>query len=129
MSIIATLQNWDALTPELIAGLSRLDAIAWLAWNDRNGSYTDEDCRADGIPEMSRRDACDALAECRFEDEPSRALVVCFSGKLDAINYVLSEAFAFPVEHPYARANFGAAQATARMVASDLLDAMHAAGL
>lgn len=117
MSIIATLQNWDALTPESIAGLSRLDAIAWLAWNDRNGSY------------MSRRDACDALAECRFEDEPSRALVVCFSGELDAINYVLSEAFAFPVEHPYARANFGAAQATARMVASDLLDAMHAAGL
>ena len=26
--------------------------IAWLCWNDRNGCYTDEDCKAEGLKPM-----------------------------------------------------------------------------
>jgi hypothetical protein len=31
--------------------------IAWLAWNDRNGLYTDDDCDAEGWPRMTLQDA------------------------------------------------------------------------
>ena len=26
--------------------------ISWLCWNDRNGCYTDEDCKAEGLNPM-----------------------------------------------------------------------------
>lgn len=43
-----TLQDYQTLTVKQAAQLTREQLIAFLAWNDRNGVYTDEDCEAEG---------------------------------------------------------------------------------
>ena len=43
-----TVSEFQALTIEGASQLNRDQLIAFLAWNDRNGVYTDEDCEAEG---------------------------------------------------------------------------------
>ena len=39
--------------PEICADSSRDDLIAWLCANDRNGCYSDEDCKIEGLSRTS----------------------------------------------------------------------------
>lgn len=48
--------------PVLTATSSREDLIRWLAWNDRNGCYTDSDCAAEGMDPLTTREAWDLVA-------------------------------------------------------------------
>ena len=48
--------------PVLTATSSREDLIRWLAWNDRNGCYTDSDCSAEGMDPLTTREAWDLVA-------------------------------------------------------------------
>lgn len=43
--------------PSLTVLSSRLDLIGWLAWNDPNGVYRDEDCFAEGWEPMTLDEA------------------------------------------------------------------------
>lgn len=45
---VMTVSEFQALTIEGASQLNRDQLIAFLAWNDRNGVYTDEDCEAEG---------------------------------------------------------------------------------
>lgn len=48
--------------PHLTPESSRETLIAWLAWNDPNGSHTDEDAIADGIEPYDLDSAWETLA-------------------------------------------------------------------
>lgn len=39
----------------------RLQLIAWLEWNDRNGVYSDDACIAEGLPVMTIENGLDAI--------------------------------------------------------------------
>jgi hypothetical protein len=45
---------------------SQEDVIKWLVWNDRNGTYTDADSKAEGMPPLTlpaaRQHMADILA-------------------------------------------------------------------
>ena len=51
-------QNLDALYQSedfqhaILEAADRDAIISWLCWNDRNGCYTDEDCKAEGLKPM-----------------------------------------------------------------------------
>lgn len=47
--------------PVLGGASRREDVLAWLAWCDRNGSFTDADCAAEGWDPLTESEAWDAL--------------------------------------------------------------------
>jgi hypothetical protein len=55
--------------PVLSASSSRLGLIRWLATNDRNGTYTDDDSRMEGKRKLSKRRAWQALQQVRESSE------------------------------------------------------------
>ena len=58
-----------------VRALTREQCIAWLCWNDRNGCYSDADCRAEWGGVMTRDEAHESVIEqCRDDfttDEPA----------------------------------------------------------
>lgn len=48
---------------EEVATWTRGDFIALLKWNDRNGTFTDEDSAAEGLPPLTREAAAELAKE------------------------------------------------------------------
>lgn len=64
-SLIHRLSDWRYQLTELIDeelleqvnAMSRTELIEWLAWNDRNGLFLDEDAIAEGYPPLTEQEA------------------------------------------------------------------------
>lgn len=54
--------------PHLTADSSRRDVVAWLQWNDPNGSHTDALARREGCEPYGHDDAWKALRSMIAED-------------------------------------------------------------
>lgn len=57
----------DELLKE-IKSLSRIQLIEWLAWNDRNGIYTDEDSKLELGKILSKREAGEIMFRMLMRD-------------------------------------------------------------
>lgn len=54
-------EKWLAAERQRLMGWPREDLIAWLRWNDPNGSYTDEDAEAEGMEPLDVESAVDLV--------------------------------------------------------------------
>lgn len=54
-------EKWLATERQRLMGWSREDLIAWLRWNDPNGSYTDEDAATEDMDPLEVEDAVDII--------------------------------------------------------------------
>jgi hypothetical protein len=43
--------------------------IDWLAWNDRNGVYTDKACKAEGMKPLSKKEALQTIKQILEDNE------------------------------------------------------------
>lgn len=55
--------DWLEAQRQRLMGWSRDDLIAWLRWNDPNGSYTDKDAEAEGIDPLDVEGAVDIVMQ------------------------------------------------------------------
>ena len=52
------MDNHNAATQQqILQSNDRQRIIAWLAWNDRNGVYSDADCKSEGWRPLSLKEA------------------------------------------------------------------------
>lgn len=51
------LRGYNILTANYLAKAKREQIIEWLVQNDSNGTYTDEQSQAEGLPSLTRSDA------------------------------------------------------------------------
>jgi hypothetical protein len=51
------LKSYDILTANYLGKAKREQIIEWLVQNDSNGTYTDEQSQAEGLPPLSRAEA------------------------------------------------------------------------
>ena len=56
------------LTKQQVLQMDRLEMINVLEWNDRNGTYNDEDSQSEGFPPLTK-DLCISLICDQFEFE------------------------------------------------------------
>lgn len=54
--------------PFVTVDSTRETLIAWLGWNDRNGTYSDDDCRREGMTPLTLTEAWALLAEMTAEE-------------------------------------------------------------
>lgn len=54
-------QEWLAAERRRLMTWPREDLIAWLRWNDHNGSFTDEDAEAEGWEPLTVKGAVDII--------------------------------------------------------------------
>ncbi len=47
---------------------SRKSLLEWLAWNDRNGFFTDEQSKAEGMEPMTKNDAIELIKKIVTEN-------------------------------------------------------------
>jgi hypothetical protein len=52
-----------AIQTAILSEGSRERVIEWLVWNDRNGTYTDTDSEAEGLPALTLEAARQVMAE------------------------------------------------------------------
>lgn len=45
----------------------RQSLIDWLCWNDKNGVYSDKDCKAEGIEPLTKKEAIKAIKKIVFD--------------------------------------------------------------
>ncbi|MFD2554770.1 hypothetical protein [Sphingobacterium tabacisoli] len=55
---------------EQVNSMSRPELIEWLAWNDRNGLFLDEDAIAEGYPPLTEQEARMCVYGVIMRDEP-----------------------------------------------------------
>jgi hypothetical protein len=55
--VVAKLRSSLGFQFGLLSSGTRDDIIAWLVWNDRNGAYTDEDSKLEGLPILTLESA------------------------------------------------------------------------
>jgi len=51
------LKGYNILTANYLGKAKREQIIEWLVQNDANGTYTDEQSQAEGLPPLTRADA------------------------------------------------------------------------
>lgn len=77
-SLIHRLSDWRYQLMELIDeelleqvnAMSRTELIEWLAWNDRNGIFLDEDAISEGYPPLTEQEARMCVYAVIMRDEP-----------------------------------------------------------
>lgn len=58
----------DILNLEVLDTWSRKSLLEWLAWNDRNGIFTDEQSKAEGMEPMTKNDAIELIKKIVTEN-------------------------------------------------------------
>ncbi len=61
-----------ALMPTIPTPPTREGLLAWLAWNDRHGCYTDYESDHEGVPRLTYGEALDLVEEVLRDSQGSR---------------------------------------------------------
>jgi len=76
---MTSLEDKRSLTRSKAKKLTRQQLLEWLEWNDRNGCYSDEECRLEGFKPWTRAEALEMVLDWLNKEAPGERVV---TGKL-----------------------------------------------